>query len=200
MRDTPPGDDATLVRRMLRGDEEAFDAFFQDQFPRLFRFAVSRTGDFADAEEIVQATMIKAIRKLHTWRGQSTMFTWLCAICRNEIATWRERTGRREIVPLIEDRPELRQQLATIAARATDRPDNALERLEVARLVQVALDALPSQYATVLEWKYLQDLGVAEIAGKLGIGVKAAESLLTRARVAFREAFSLLLHGSHHTV
>jgi RNA polymerase sigma-70 factor (ECF subfamily) len=198
MPSSPLGDDATLVRRMLRGEEAAFEAFFQDQFPRLFRFAMSRTGHVADAEEIVQATMIRAIRKLHTWSGRATLFTWLCSICRNEIADWRERTGRAAVVPLAEDTPALRERLAAIAVRAMERPEDVVERREIARLVQVALDTLPPQYASVLEWKYLQDLAVAEIASRLGTGIKAAESLLTRARGAFREAFTVLLHGSHN--
>jgi RNA polymerase sigma-70 factor (ECF subfamily) len=197
MSQHPPGDDATLVRRMLHGEEASFEEFYQDQFPRLFRFALSRTSDATAAEEIVQATMIKALRKLHTWGGRASLFTWLCAICRNEIATWRALTGRHEIVPLVEDTPEMRERLAAIVARARNGPDDLLERREIARLVQVALDALPSHYASVLEWKYIHELGVAEIAGRLGTGSKAAESLLTRARGAFREAFTVLLHGTH---
>jgi RNA polymerase sigma-70 factor (ECF subfamily) len=200
MSDSPRGDDATLVRRMLRGEDAAFDAFFEDHFPRLYRFALSRTGRPADAEEVVQATMMKAVRKLHTWKGHATLFTWLCTICRNEIADWRARTSRAEVVPLAEDTPELRDRLASIASRAIERPDDQAERRQVARLVQVALDTLPSHYASVLEWKYLHDLGVDEIAARLGTGPKAAESTLTRARRAFREAFTVLLHGSQHTI
>jgi DNA-directed RNA polymerase specialized sigma24 family protein len=49
MSDSRRGDDATLVRRMLHGEDAAFDAFFEDHFPRLYRFAWSRTGRPADA-------------------------------------------------------------------------------------------------------------------------------------------------------
>ena len=56
--------------------------------------------------------------------------------------------------------------------------------------MQLTLDHLPGRYGDVLEWKYMQGLSVAEIAGRLGIGYKAAESLLTRARAEFRQAFS----------
>ena len=65
-------------------------------------------------------------------------------------------------------------------------------RRELERLVQVTLDQLPAQYGRVLEWKYLQGLTVDEISHRLDVGYKAAESLLTRARQAFREAFSLV--------
>jgi DNA-directed RNA polymerase specialized sigma24 family protein len=58
--------------------------------------------------------------------------------------------------------------------------------------VHLVLDALPAHYANALEWKYLEELSVAEIAGRLGLGEKAAESLLTRARAAFRDAFTTL--------
>jgi RNA polymerase sigma-70 factor (ECF subfamily) len=50
------------------------------------------------------------------------------------------------------------------------------------------MDALPTRYGEVLEWKYIDGMPVAEIARRLEIGPKAAESLLTRARVAFRTA------------
>ena len=59
----------------------------------------------------------------------------------------------------------------------------------------MTLDHLPGSYGDVLEWKYLQEMSVAEIAARLGVGYKAAESILTRARVAFREGFSLVAGG-----
>ncbi len=64
----------------------------------------------------------------------------------------------------------------------------------MARLVRVTLDALPESYADALEWKYMQGWSVNEIADKLRVGPKAAESLLTRARQAFRDAFGALHH------
>jgi RNA polymerase sigma-70 factor (ECF subfamily) len=184
-------DDATLVRRMLRGEELAFDQFFAIYFPRLYRFTLARVDGPDVAEDLVQATMMKAVRNLHTWRGGATLFTWLCAIDRNEIASWRLRTGARQAVPLAEDAPEVRFRLATLAA-TVEQPDAALERRELARLVQVALDSLPPHYGDVLEWKYIEGLGVADIATRLRSSPKAAESLLGRARRAFREIYAVL--------
>jgi len=67
-----------------------------------------------------------------------------------------------------------------------------LLRREVARLVHVTVDHLPPHYSQLLEWKYSDGLSVKEIAGQLGISPKAAESLLTRARQAFRDGFASL--------
>jgi RNA polymerase sigma factor (sigma-70 family) len=81
-------EDATLVRRMLEGDERAFDEFFDIYFDRVFRFALRRTRDEDAAEEVAQATLVRAMRKLGTWRGEASLFTWLCAICRREQMTY----------------------------------------------------------------------------------------------------------------
>jgi RNA polymerase sigma-70 factor, ECF subfamily len=183
------GGERELVRRMLGGDEAAFDEFFADYFPRLFRFAVVRLRDPDAAEDIVQTSLIAAVRHLKSWRGEASLFTWLCTICRREIAAWAKRTSRRVIVSIADDDPSLRAALDSIGA-AADAPDAGLARADTGRIVQLALDHLPPRYSRALEWKYLEELSVDDIAGRLQCTTKAAESLLTRAREAFRDAFA----------
>jgi RNA polymerase sigma-70 factor (ECF subfamily) len=184
-------DDKRLARRMLRGDEDAFQEFFDGYFPRLYRFAITRVADEDAAEDIVQATLIQAIRRLSTFRGEAALLTWLVTICRHEISAWFNRNGRGQTVALEEDLPDVRARLEALA-HLDPGPDEALHRQELARLVRVALDFLPPHYGDVLEWKYIDERSVGDIAHRLGLTPKAAESLLTRARVAFREAFSTL--------
>jgi RNA polymerase sigma-70 factor, ECF subfamily len=176
---------------MLGGDGAAFQEFFDGHFERLYRFTLARAGDEDLAEEIVQAAFINSVRHLASFRGESSLFTWLCAICRRELGARRERAARYPMIALEEDVPEIRAKLEAIAAAALD-PDAELRRRELSRLVHVALDTLPGRYGDVLEWKYLEGLPVASIAERLKTTQKAAESLLTRARNAFREAFSTL--------
>ncbi len=183
------GSERELVRRMLGGDEVAFDEFFADYFPRLFRFAVLRVRDQDSAEDLVQNSLIAAVRHLGSWRGEATLFTWLCTICRREISAWEKRTSRRVTVSIAEDDPGLRAALESIGA-AADAPDTELARADTGRIVQLALDHLPPRYSRALEWKYLEELSVDDIAGRLQCTPKAAESLLTRARDAFRDAFA----------
>jgi RNA polymerase sigma-70 factor (ECF subfamily) len=185
-------EDRRLVRRMLSGDERAFDEFFDRNYPRLWRFALSRLSDEDAADEVAQSTICRAITKLGTYRGEAALFTWLCTFCRHEISAMYRRnpyTARR--VDLIEDAPEVRAALESLGADLEE-PDRSFDRAEVARLVQVALDRLPGHQADALEWKYLEGLSVREIAARLGSTPKAAESLLTRARDAFRDAFTAL--------
>jgi RNA polymerase sigma-70 factor (ECF subfamily) len=92
---------------------------------------------------------------------------------------------------MLDDVPEVRAQLEALAARM-EGPQQDLERQDLARLVQLTLDYLPARYGDVLEWKYLQGLTMREIAERLNTTSKAVESLLTRARDAFRDGFVTL--------
>ena len=69
------------------------------------------------------------------------------------------------------------------------RPESAQRRDEIANFVRVTLEHLPSKYARALEMKYVQGCSVKEIATSLNIGEKAAESILSRSRAAFKERF-----------
>lgn len=185
------GSERDLVRRMLGGDEGAFDEFFADYFPRLFRFAVSRLRDPDAAEDVVQISLIAGMRHLGSWRGEATLFTWLCTICRREIGAWEKRTSRRAAVSFEDDDPGIRAALESIGA-AVEAPDAGLARADTSRIVQLVLDHLPPRYSRALDWKYLEELSVDEIAARMQCTPKAAESLLTRARDAFRDAFDAL--------
>ncbi|MCP4901029.1 MAG: sigma-70 family RNA polymerase sigma factor [bacterium] len=187
-----PIDESRLIRRILKGDEAAFETFYKGHVHRLFRFAAARLGGDADwAEDVVQRTMCIAIKKLHTFRGEAAVYTWLCTICRREISADLSRLDRQpRKVALTEDEPEIRSALESLSV--VDDPESHAQRREIARKVHVALDHLPTHYGNALEWKYILGLSVAEIADRLATKPKAAESLLTRARVAFREAYATL--------
>lgn len=193
MRALMPASDVDLARRLVAGDESAFDAFFAEYFPRLYRFACARLGDDDAAEDVTQATLIKALAKMSTFRGESALFTWLCTFCRHEISAWLEQVGKRgTAVSLADDQETTRAALDAIAMLARDDPGDAYQREELSQRVHAALDYLPTRYADALSWKYMEGMSVHEIAERLGVGYKAAESLLTRARLAFREAFAAI--------
>ena len=183
--------DRHLVARMQSGDEGAFAEFFDTNFAALYRFALPRVGgEGGVAEEVVQATLSNAVRKLHTFRGEAALLTWLCTFCRHEISAHYEKLGSvPHMVNLSDDSLEIRAALESLSA------EDSLQRSDTARLVQLVLDRLPAHYGDALEWKYIEGLSVNEIAMRLGVGVKAAESLLTRARGAFRDAFTAVYGG-----
>lgn len=193
---TPHSDDLALARRLLAGDEAAFEVLFARAFPVLCRFALVRVGGDAHlAEELAQATLCRAIDKLATYRGESALVTWLCTICRRRIDDhFALRQRRPPVLSLLAEEPHVRSALEALALPG-DGAEEQLRRREVASAVHRVLAALPPRYAEVLAWKYLQDLSVAEIGHRLQLGGKATESLLTRAREAFRDRFTKLTAG-----
>ena len=180
--------DRQFARRILRGDEAALRMLFDQFFPRLYRFALVRLdGDHDAATDVVQQTMCRGVERLASYRGEAALYTWFCQICRNALVDYCRSRNReaRHVVPL-EDLPHVRAILESMAAPATEEPETNAWRADIQRLVQATVDALPARYGEVLEWKYVDGEPVAVIATRLGIGDKAAESLLTRARAAFR--------------
>ena len=118
-------DDKRLVKQLLANDEQAFDRFFSDNFARLYRFALTRLPDDPDGtREVVQIALTKAVAKLHTYRGESALFTWLCAITRNEMSDWLAKQGRyRQHIVLTEDFPEIQAAVDSFQAPQSDNPE-----------------------------------------------------------------------------
>ena len=89
---------------MLRGEQRAFDEFFDAYAARLAAFAARRSSlDDAALEDLVQVTMINAMRGLASFRGGSALFTWLCQICRNQLADARRKFERQPKVQSLDE-------------------------------------------------------------------------------------------------
>ena len=187
-------DDKVLANELLDGSQQAFDRFFDEHFARLYRFVLPRiASDEHAAQEVVQTTLLKAVRNIASYRGEAALFTWLCAICRNEISDWYRKENRyRERIVLVEDRPDIAAVIDSVEAPSSQGPEQQYQRGEGLRLIQVALDRLPAKYGNVLEWKYMRGDSTKEIAARLDIGSEAAQSLLARAKRAFADVYSTM--------
>lgn len=189
-------EDRQLVSRLIAGDEQEFRRFFEEYFERLYRFAMARTRGDADlAEEAAQRALCRAVRRLDQYRGDAALFSWLAQICRNELAELlevRQREAARATSLDADDATRARAE-AVAAGEGSDAAAG-LQQQGRAALVRDVLDGLPGRYGEVLEWKYLEDLGVEEIATRLRTSFEAAQSMLARARVAFRSALAARGH------
>lgn len=183
--------DIELARQLDAGDEQAFTRFFDENYDRVYRFALSRLGnDHEIAEDIVQQCLTKAIDGISGYRGEAQLFTWLCTICRNQITDWqRKNSGYKERVVLYEDAPEIQAVVDSFHAPESDDPLLQAQQADALRLIQVALDRLPVEYGDVLEQRYVEGYSAQEIAERLQIGVDAANSLTARAKRAFSDIY-----------
>jgi RNA polymerase sigma-70 factor (ECF subfamily) len=187
-------DDLAVAKRLLAGDEATFRAVFDGYFPRLYRFAMTRVGgDGEEARDIVQQAFCKAFEKLDSYRGEASLYGWILQICRNALIDRARRQSARPRPLVLGDGDDALEAIVeAVRAPEDEQPEHRAARIELLQVIQATLDYLPSHYGNVLEWKYIEEHSVDEIAKRLDIAPKAAESLLTRARRAFREAIVVI--------
>jgi RNA polymerase sigma-70 factor (ECF subfamily) len=164
---------------ILTGDAVVWRSWYAANFDRLANYARWRCGGLTQvAEEVIQETWLTAVRRLATFDPEKApFFAWLCGIAAN--------AARNRIRASLRERRRFRQLQADDDHAARE---SSPER-EKAERVAAALAALPEHYEAVLRAKYLEQKSVADIAGERNDPLKAVESLLTRARQAFRDAY-----------
>lgn len=179
-------DDLALARRIADGDSSAWEELLALYGVRLWRYAVLQArycGE--DAQDVLQEALTGAWRNIASYRGDASLYSWLCGIIWNKAADMRRREWR---LGQVEERAERRAERERLEPWR-ERAERRLQRREQAAAVRQALDALPEHYRQVLELKYLQELPVEDIAQRMGRTFKSTESLLTRARIVFRAAY-----------
>jgi RNA polymerase sigma-70 factor (ECF subfamily) len=164
---------------VLGGDTAAWRAWYDEHFDRLAAYARWRCGGLAElADDVIQEAWLTAVRRLREFDpARGPFFAWLCGIASN--AARNAVRGRRRL--RARSRP-------LHEAADPPAPANPADR-EQAERVAAALAALPEHYEAVLRAKYLDRRTVEQIAAERGDSAKAVESLLSRARQAFREAY-----------
>jgi len=162
-----------------RRDEASFLALYREHAPAMYRFARSLTGSEADAEDAVQAAWIAAVRKLSSFRWESSLRTWLSGIVRYAC-----RELRRSAPP---DVPRTDSGCFTaperLMAAGTREVEGQARRLDL----RAAVAALPPGYREVLILHDVEGFTHEEIAAILGIEAGSSKSQLSRARRALRE-------------
>jgi len=159
-------------------DQATFRTWYEQTLPRVYQYLLARCGhDVELAEELTQQTFVEAIRRRASFDGRSEVVTWLCAIGRHKLVDHHRRSGRE------------RQRYLRLAAEWTDGGSDAWERNELRSGVEAGLARLPGEQRIVLVLRYLDQLSVREIASTIGRSEKATESLLSRARDAFRSVY-----------
>jgi RNA polymerase sigma-70 factor (ECF subfamily) len=164
-----------LRAAVLAGDESAWQTWYDQAFADLQAYVRWRCGGLGDlADEIIQDTWLIAVRRLRAFDPERCTFKgWLRGIAGNVVRN--HLRGRRRAAPTTS---------LNGAETAKGQTDDA-DKERIAR----ALASLAERHEAVLRAKYLDQRNVAEIAAEWGETAKAIESLLSRAREAFREAY-----------
>jgi RNA polymerase sigma-70 factor (ECF subfamily) len=179
------GDVMTPVRSTANGvsletlvtDPARFRAWYDEALPRVYRYLLTRCGDQELAEEVTQEAFVEAIRSRRKFRGQSDPVTWVIAIGRNRL-----------VDHIRHDRRSATRNLRLIDTRR-DLESSAWRTSDDREAIDQALTTLLPDQRLALTLRYLDQLPVREIASLLHRSESATESVLSRAREAFRHAY-----------
>jgi len=170
---------------VLAGDETAWGLLYERSFQPLFAFVGCRLrGRPEDTAEVVQESWMIAVRRIRDFDPTRSSFeTWVRGIALNVLRNLLRSEERRRRTERSGSRVE----------------ESTSDRSGIVERIARALTLLPSRYQEILRAKYHENLPVAAIAASLGQSPKAVESMLSRARVAFRAAYSRLERGEEVT-
>jgi RNA polymerase sigma-70 factor (ECF subfamily) len=188
--------DESWRQQALKGDAAAVRRLAATVLQPLYSFCLYRVGRNPHlCEEVVQETMLKAIRQLKHYepeRANNNIFPWLTGLARNEIQRLLSREKAAASLQTLWLRMD--QELLAICSRLEAEPlaDEVLRREETRELVNATMSQLEPHYREALEAKYLDGKSVRDMASACNLSEKAMESQLTRARKAFRATFLAL--------
>lgn len=185
-----PSDDV-LVARARTGDPQALEALLVRYQPRLLRFGLRMCGRAEDAEDVVQESMMAAVRSLPDFRGEASLSTWLYTIARSFCLKKRRRSKfAPEHEASLED-VEAQGRLHVADPGAT--PEEAAFGAEMDDALRAAMLSLEEGQREVLLLRDVESLSAAEVAEVTGLSVSAVKSKLHRARASLRQRLQPVL-------
>lgn len=177
-----PDVDQGLVQASLAGDADAYGELVRRHQDRLYPTLLRLTGSAEDALDLLQDTFLRAYQNLDRFLGESSFYTWIYRIAVNHALSKRRRW---RVGPRFRPFPETGRG-ETLLGTDRDDPSIPLERADLERQVQNALNRLSEEFRVVVILKDLEGLKYEQIADVLGIPIGTVRSRLHRARQDLR--------------
>ncbi len=170
-----------IVKEVLEGKKGAATAFYKEFAVKLRRYLNTKLPE-EEVEEILQDTFLSAFDSLPLYRGESSILTWLISIARHEVADFYRKRYVRQAVE--KTTPLFENMVSEVLS-----PEFVMEKKKVEKKFFYTYHKLSGQYQDILSYRYEMSMSVKEIAQRMDLSFKATESLLYRARLAFREEY-----------
>jgi RNA polymerase sigma-70 factor (ECF subfamily) len=178
--------DTELVRRALARDEMAVRAIMQANNRRLYRLARGILRNDSEAEDVVQEAYVRAFTHLESFRGDSSLSTWLSRIAMNEALG---RLRRRRPAVELDSLPQgaLEAEIIQFPLSAAADPEKSMAQREIQAVVEHAIDELPEAFRLVFITRVIEGMNVEETAEILSLKPETVKSRLHRARNMLRD-------------
>jgi RNA polymerase sigma-70 factor (ECF subfamily) len=184
---SPRHDEADLVRRARARDEAAIRAIMQANNRRLYRIARGILRNDSEAEDVVQEAYVRAFTHLESFRGDSSLTTWLSRIAMNE-ALGRLRRQRPSVDwSTLETGAQNAQIIQFPVSAISEDPEKSMAQREIQHVVEQAVDELPEAFRIVFITRVIEGMNVEETAEILDLKPETVKTRLHRARTMLRE-------------
>ncbi len=188
-------DDQRLVRRVQRGDKQAFDLLVLKYQHKIVKLIMRYVRDPSEALDVSQEAFLKAYRALPQFRGDSAFYTWMYRIAINTAKNYIVAMNRRPLeYDLDPQDPE--QFERTAGLRDDDSPEAVALRNELRETVEHSIDSLPDELRTAIVLREIEGMSYQEIAHAMDCPVGTVRSRIFRAREAIDKSIRLLTDDS----
>lgn len=185
--------EAALIAAILSGERELFHELIRPYERQVYLTALALLKNEAEAEDVAQEAILRAYRKLASFRGDAKFSTWLTAITLNEART-RLREEKRALFESLDDNDSKTGDYTPAALTDwREVPSVALERQELRSLMQQAVAELPDTFREVVILRDMEEMSVNETAEALGISIALVKVRLHRARLLLQKKLAPLL-------
>lgn len=181
----PPKDDAEIVGRILKGEQEVYAELVERYQGLLYRQALTMVHAPDAAADLVQDSFVKAYTSLEQCSDPARFGAWVFRILRNRCLDYLK-DKRRQVVPL---------EHTVLVAPSRENPEQHLEQLEQRNAVSHALQALPPAQREAFLLKHVDGLSYEEMAEMLEASVSALKMRVMRAREALQQSLRRSGHG-----
>lgn len=187
LQTTEMPNEAELIRLAALRDEAAIRQIIQTYNRRLYRLARAIMGNDADAEDVVQDAYIHAFSRLHSFRRDASLSTWLSRITINE-ALMRHRSKHRQKRSQPTNLSTREAQIINFPiGRSDEDPERTMAQRQILHIVEQATDALPEIYRLVFVARVIEGLSMEETATLLDLETATVKTRLFRARKLIKD-------------
>lgn len=187
-------EDLAILRRAQTGEFVAFEQIVSRFQGRVYGVAYRILGQAQDAEDVVQQTFLSLIENIESFRGESSVATWILRIATNfALKILRRKRGTSTVLFEGDDDTYSTVPHPEYIAEWRDEPESLAERAELRQLLDQAIAELDDKYRVVFVLRDIENLSTEETADALGLSVSNVKVRLLRARMQLRERLTRVL-------
>lgn len=179
--------EAEMIVGILAGETELYHELIRPHERSVYLMALSYMKNEADAEDVAQEAFVRAFRNLASFRAEAKFSTWLISITLNEAKSRLRRQSVIRMASLDEPPDENRTISPALLRDWREIPSEAVEREDVRKLIQQAVEELPDIYRQVFLLRDVEELNINETAKVLNLSIPIVKVRLHRARVMLQK-------------